>query len=51
MYFLIFKKLIILPGEWENVKNNLLQLLKEYDDIDIKSMGFPDDWEDRINRN
>ncbi len=47
--FLIFKKLIIIPGEWEKVKNNLLQLLKEYDDIDIKGMGFPVDWEDLIN--
>jgi len=47
--FLIFKKLIIIPDEWEKVKNNLLQLLKEYDDIDIKGMGFPLDWEDLIN--
>ena len=47
--FLIFKKLIIIPGEWEKVENNLLQLLKEYDDIDIKRMGFPVDWEDLIN--
>ena len=49
VFFLIFKKLIIIPGEWEYFKNNLLQLLKEYDDIDIKRMGFPVDWEDRIN--
>jgi len=47
--FLIFKKLIIIPGEWENFKNNLLQLLEEHNDIDIKRMGFPVDWEDRIN--
>jgi len=47
--FLIFKKLIIIPGEWENFKNNLLQLLEEHNDIDIKRMGFPDDWGDRIN--
>jgi len=47
--FLIFKKLIILPGEWENFKNNLLQLLEEHNDIDIKRMGFPVDWKDRIN--
>jgi len=47
--FLIFKKLIIILGEWENFKNNLLQLLEEYNDIDIESMGFPVDWKDRIN--
>ena len=47
--FLIFKKLIIIPGEWENFKNNLLQLLEEHSDIDLKRMGFPDDWKDRIN--
>ena len=47
--FLIFKKLIIIPGEWGNFKNNLLQLLEEHNDIDIKRMGFPVDWEDRIN--
>ena len=47
--FLIFKKLIILPGEWENFKNNLLQLLEEHNDIDMKRMGFPVDWKDRIN--
>jgi len=47
--FLIFKKLIIIPGEWENFKNNLLQLLEEHNDIDIKRMGFPDDWGNRIN--
>ncbi|GAH78747.1 unnamed protein product [marine sediment metagenome] len=38
-----------MPGEWENFKNNLLQLLEEHNDIDIKRMGFPDDWGDRIN--
>jgi len=47
--FLIFKKLIIIPGEWGNFKNNLLQLLEEYNDVDIESMGFPVDWEDLIN--
>lgn len=47
--FLIFKKLIIIPGEWEYFKNNLMQLLKEHDDVNIKGMGFPSDWEDRIN--
>lgn len=47
--FLIFKKLIILPGEWENFKNDLLQLLEEHNDIDMKRMGFPVDWKDRIN--
>lgn len=47
--FLIFKKLIIIPGEWENFKNNLLQLLEGYNDVDIESMGFPVDWKDRIN--
>jgi len=47
--FLIFKKLIIIPGEWENFKNNLLQLLEEYNDVDIENMGFPVDWKDRIN--
>jgi len=47
--FLIFKKLIILPSEWENFKNNLLQLLEEHNDIDIKRMGFLVDWKDRIN--
>ena len=46
--FMIFKKLIIISGEWEIFKNNLLQLLEEYNDVDIESMGFPDDWEDRI---
>lgn len=47
--FLIFKKLIIIPGELEYFKNNLMQLLKEHDDVNIKGMGFPSDWEDRIN--
>jgi len=47
--FLIFKKLIIIPGEWEIFKNNLLQLLEDYNDVDIESMGFPVDWKDRIN--
>lgn len=47
--FLIFKKLIIISGQWENLKCNLIQLLEEYNDVDIKRMGFPDDWEDRIN--
>lgn len=47
--FLIFKKLIIAPKEWENFKNNLLQLLEKYNDVNIKSMGFPVDWKDRIN--
>ena len=47
--FLIFKKLIIMPGEWKNFKNNLLQLLEEHNDIDMKRMGFLVDWGDRIN--
>jgi len=47
--FLIFKKLIILPGEWKYFKNDLLQLLEEHNDIDMKRMGFPVDWKDRIN--
>lgn len=47
--FMIFKKLIIIPGQWGIFKNNLIQLLKKYDDVDIKRMGFPDDWGNRIN--
>ena len=47
--FLIFKKLIIISGEWGILKNNLLQLLEEHNDIDMKRMGFPVDWKDRIN--
>lgn len=46
---MIFKKLIIIPGQWGIFKNNLIQLLKEYDDVDIKRMGFSDDWGDRVN--
>jgi abortive infection bacteriophage resistance protein len=47
--FLISKRLITLPGEWKYFKNDLLHLLEEHNDIDIKRMGFPVDWKDRIN--
>jgi len=46
--FMIFKKLIIIPGQWEPFKNNLIQLVEKYNDVDIERMGFPEDWEDRI---
>jgi len=46
--FLIFKKLMIIPEQWEDWKNDLICLLKESNNINIKMMDFPDEWEERL---
>jgi abortive infection bacteriophage resistance protein len=46
--FLIFKKLMIIPEQWESWRNDFSQLLEEYKNINIKMMGFPDDWGERL---
>jgi abortive infection bacteriophage resistance protein len=47
--FLIFKKFMIVPEQWEDWKNDLICLLEESKDINIKMMGFLDDWKERLN--
>lgn len=47
--FLIFKKLMIIPEQWEAWRNDLISLLEEYKNINTKMMGFPDDWQERLN--
>lgn len=46
--FLIFKKLMTIPEQWESWRNDLFQLLEEYKDIDKKMMGFPNNWKRRL---
>lgn len=41
----IMGKLIKDTAEWRTFVTNLKALVEEYDKVDIKLMGFPDDWE------
>jgi len=45
---LIFKKLMTIPEQWESWRNELIQLLEEYNYVNTKMMGFPDDWKERL---
>jgi abortive infection bacteriophage resistance protein len=47
--FLIFKKLMIIPDQWKAWRNDLIHLLEEYNNINTKMMGFPEDWKERFN--
>jgi len=40
---------MIIPEQWESWRNDFSQLLEEYKNINIKMMGFPDDWKERLN--
>jgi hypothetical protein len=40
---------MIVPEQWEDWKNDLICLLEESKDINIKMMGFLDDWKERLN--
>ncbi len=46
--FMLIKKMMHFKDKWDEWNRKLLALLKEFHKIDIKKMGFPDNWKETI---
>lgn len=48
-YLYVLKVLYPAPEDWGNIVTNISSLINEYnDDINIRSIGFPEDWEEKL---